>query len=103
LDGFFGSEWESNHTVETAARFNVNNNQLITPSAPTLQQLNSPSAPPQQILEVPSAPTLEMHQTKFRFSQQPSPLRYNLTAQLPDPAAVSISRRYLVDFMSKNV
>jgi len=103
LDGFFGSEWESNHTVETAARFDVKNNQQTTPSAPTLEQLNAPSAPPQLILDVPSAPTLVMLNTKSRFSQQPSPLRYNLTAQLPDPAAVSISRRYLVDFMSKNV
>jgi hypothetical protein len=89
--------------VETAARFDVKNNQQTTPSAPTLEQLNAPSAPPQLILDVPSAPTLVMLNTKSRFSQQPSPLRYNLTAQLPDPAAVSISRRYLVDFMSKNV
>jgi hypothetical protein len=95
-----------NHTVETAARFDVNNNQQNTPSAPTLEQLDAPSAPPQLILEFPSAPTLKMlnmNNTQSRFSQQPSTLRYNLTSQLPDPAAVSISRRYLVDFMSKNV
>jgi hypothetical protein len=85
LDDFFGGEWEKNR-MDTSAHSN-----------------NQPSVPPLQTVDVPSAPTLEMLQTKSRFSQQPSPLRYNLTAQLPDPAAVSISRRYLVDFMSKNV
>jgi hypothetical protein len=82
LDDFFGSEWERNR-MDTSAHSN-----------------NQPSAPPLQTVDVPSAPVLIAHS---RFAQHPVPSRYNLTAQLPDPAAVSISRRYLVDFQSKNV
>ena len=90
LDDFFGSEWERNRMAETSAHSN-NNNQ---PSAPTLP-----------VVEAASAPPLDGLKTQSRFTQQhPVPSRYNLTArQLPDPAAVSISRRYLVDFQSKNV
>jgi hypothetical protein len=98
LDAFFGPEWERNHTGDMInPPGSVSNPNVSQPLIPVNSAV--PSAPPpvgavqsQAIFQSPQLPHLSVSS------------RFNLSASAQlDPAAVSISRRHLVDAREKHV
>lgn len=100
VDAFFGPEWERNHTGDMLnSSGSANDSQPLIPVSSAV-----PSAPPSQlIVPVGTAQSQYIFQSP-QLPQLSVSSRFNLSASAQlDPAAVSISRRHLVDAREKHV